>query len=253
VAGWRHQLPDFSTFDIQELGEDDVRQFVGAWYREVLRTQEVRLLGARSTPEKTKEAEARALAEAAKRTALLWRAQNTAEERWREVVLIAIGLVPEKRARRLLAALLAEESTDGSALEVAGLSLAEDVQVGDELRAEVRRRLLERLQREQAPGAFARLPYGCADMAGNVLEWTRSLASKKDENGVDIDFGYPHFSGDGREDLSVLTNCLRVLRGGWFADLPINARTAYRFRFVPRSRLDFVGFRVALSPSSSDL
>jgi formylglycine-generating enzyme required for sulfatase activity len=235
VAGWRHQLPDFSTFDIQELGEDDVRQFVGAWYREVLRTQEVRLLGARSTPEKTKEAEARALAEAAKRTALLWRAQNTAEERWRE------------------AALLAEESTDGSALEVAGLSLAEDVQVGDELRAEVRRRLLERLQREQAPGAFARLPYGCADMAGNVLEWTRSLASKKDENGVDIDFGYPHFSGDGREDLSVLTNCLRVLRGGWFADLPINARTAYRFRFVPRSRLDFVGFRVALSPSSSDL
>lgn len=46
VAGWRHQLPDFRTFEIQELSEDDVRQFVGAWYREVLRTQQVRMLDA---------------------------------------------------------------------------------------------------------------------------------------------------------------------------------------------------------------
>ncbi len=61
--------------------------------------------------------------------------EHTAEERWREVVLIAIGLVPEKRAGRLLEAFLEREGDDASALEVAGLSLAEDVQVGDDVRA----------------------------------------------------------------------------------------------------------------------
>ena len=46
-------------------------------------------------------------------------------------------------------------------------------------------------------------PYGCADMAGNVWEWTSSL--KKD---------YPYRAGDGRENLEAGDDVHRVLRGG---------------------------------------
>ncbi len=83
---------------------------------------------------------------------------HVGEDRWREVILIAVGLVNRARAERLVRALVGQQDGEsGAALEVAGLFLAEDVQLGADLRAEVKQRLLERLDREEQAGAFARL------------------------------------------------------------------------------------------------
>jgi formylglycine-generating enzyme required for sulfatase activity len=313
VAGWRSQLPGFRTYEIQELSTDNIRQFIGAWYREVLRTQKVNLLGASPAPDAVKQAEGQALEEAGERTEMLWQAlsanqgllrisrtplilslitlvhyhryadlpkgrsrlyqqcleillelwdledkrlgpagpslneklmvlrsiafhyleqglleaelpvieqvvtpllprinaavgetelirqiwersgilveqaigrygfahralhdylaaayvvenelddillERAGEERWQEVTLIAVGLAPEARARRLVSSFLEHEGEEAAGLEMAGLSLAEDVQLGDELRCKIRQRLLERLGKEQAAGPFARL------------------------------------------------------------------------------------------------
>jgi formylglycine-generating enzyme required for sulfatase activity len=78
-------------------------------------------------------------------------------------------------------------------------------------------------------------PYGCADMAGNVWEWTRSLFR-----------GYPYDSGDGREDLEA--GGLRVLRGGAFSNEARRVRCAFRDRNLPRYRFDNIGFRLVASP-----
>ncbi len=59
---------------IHRIHADDVRQFTGAWYREVLRTQRVNLLGASPDPDRQTEAEVEALAEAAERADLLGKA-----------------------------------------------------------------------------------------------------------------------------------------------------------------------------------
>ena len=65
------------------------------------------------------------------------------------------------------------------------------------------------------------LPYGCADMAGNVWEWTRSM-----------DKEYPYDPADGREDSEAEGD--RVLRGGsWFAGQDFAA-----LRFPLRGQLD---------------
>jgi formylglycine-generating enzyme required for sulfatase activity len=77
-------------------------------------------------------------------------------------------------------------------------------------------------------------PYGCADMAGNVWEWTHSL--KKE---------YPYNFNDGREDEK--SNGSRVLRGGSFAYDQWYARSAYRYDFNPLS-YNNRGFRVCLAP-----
>ena len=85
-------------------------------------------------------------------------------------------------------------------------------------------------------------PYGCADMAGNVWEWTRSMYQP-----------YPYNPKDGREDLDAEGE--RVLRGGSFILNPRNARCACRYRHGPISLYHDLGFRVGVvSPiSTSDL
>jgi formylglycine-generating enzyme required for sulfatase activity len=80
-------------------------------------------------------------------------------------------------------------------------------------------------------------PYGCADMAGNVDEWTRSVYKN-----------YPYKSTDGRENLSVdgergLLD--RVLRGGSFGSGNLSARSACRHGQVSFHMSDHWGFRVA--------
>jgi formylglycine-generating enzyme required for sulfatase activity len=76
-------------------------------------------------------------------------------------------------------------------------------------------------------------PYGCADMAGNVWEWTSSLHQD-----------YPYRADDGREDMSSSGN--RVVRGGSF-DLPADyARCASRPSRSPNSRYRYNGFRVGV-------
>jgi formylglycine-generating enzyme required for sulfatase activity len=91
-------------------------------------------------------------------------------------------------------------------------------------------------------GAYSSLggdsPYGCADMAGNVLEWTHTLYEK-----------YPYVAGDGREDEKSRED--RVLRGGSFYYYSRVARCAYRYRYDPFDLSRSSGFRVAVSPIPS--
>lgn len=78
-------------------------------------------------------------------------------------------------------------------------------------------------------------PYGCADMAGNVWEWTRSL--KK---------AYPYNVKDGREDENA--SGVRVLRGGSFFYSDRYARCAFR---IVSHIDDFhygIGLRVVVAP-----
>jgi len=91
-------------------------------------------------------------------------------------------------------------------------------------------------------------PYGCADMAGNVWEWTRSLW------GTDWkkpDFGYPYDPKDGRENLE--GSGRRVLRGGSFYSTVNGVRCAYRLYWSPRGRGGSRGFRLVASPFTSGI
>jgi formylglycine-generating enzyme required for sulfatase activity len=90
-------------------------------------------------------------------------------------------------------------------------------------------------------------PYGCADMAGNVWEWTRSLWGRDEE---DTDFGYPYDPVDGREDLGADRGMLRVVRGGSFYDTETSVRCAFRCRYPPSFHFDAYGFRVAVTAGS---
>jgi serine/threonine-protein kinase len=76
--------------------------------------------------------------------------------------------------------------------------------------------------------------YGCADMAGNVWEWTRSLKR-----------AYPYDPEDEREDLGL--DGFRVLRGGAFSALVRRVRCAFRGRNDPYLRDKDLGFRVVMS------
>jgi formylglycine-generating enzyme required for sulfatase activity len=76
-------------------------------------------------------------------------------------------------------------------------------------------------------------PYGAADMAGNVWEWTNSLY--KD---------YPYQADDGREDPEA--SGLRVLRGGSWGIGARLARCSYRYSSDPGLYVVNIGFRCAV-------
>jgi formylglycine-generating enzyme required for sulfatase activity len=76
---------------------------------------------------------------------------------------------------------------------------------------------------------------GCADMAGNVWEWTSSLGQS-----------YPYRTDDGREDPDA--HGLRVLRGGSFSSEASRARCVYRVFAYPDDDWGYRGFRCGVSP-----
>ena len=82
-------------------------------------------------------------------------------------------------------------------------------------------------------------PYGAADMAGNVLEWTSSLWGK-DENRPA--YGYPYRVDDGRED--PIRRDFRVVRGGSWGSNRVLLRCSNRLRFLPEIRSYSMGFRI---------
>ncbi len=77
-------------------------------------------------------------------------------------------------------------------------------------------------------------PYGCADMVGNVWEWTSSLFRP-----------YPYDPSDGREDPNAAGP--RVLRGGAWVSSPESLRTTSRLKDNPDSRYHTGGFRCGMS------
>jgi len=75
-------------------------------------------------------------------------------------------------------------------------------------------------------------PYGLADVAGNVWEWTGSLYRP-----------YPYDATDGRQDPDAVGD--RVVRGGAYDEGPLLARCAWRNGARPDLHAANIGFRVA--------
>ena len=93
-------------------------------------------------------------------------------------------------------------------------------------------------------------PYGCEDMSGNVLEWTRSLWGKDWQT---PEFKYPYRLDDGRENLDESDEIRRVLRGGAFDGNDWYVRCAYRYRGNPDDRDHYVGFVLSCAHHSDTL
>lgn len=84
-------------------------------------------------------------------------------------------------------------------------------------------------------------PAGCAEMSGNVWEWTHTLYRQ-----------YPYCLDDDHEHNRSAE--ARVLRGGSYADDLRSIRCARRYGFASRGfRGDFVGFRVCVSDAAWSL
>ncbi len=90
-------------------------------------------------------------------------------------------------------------------------------------------------------------PYGVADMAGNVWEWTRSLWGR---NGASPEFAYPYVAEDGRENLDAPSDVRRVVRGGawYYFDYCLRCSTRnLMYPYVPHSA---GGFRTVIRQRS---
>lgn len=79
-------------------------------------------------------------------------------------------------------------------------------------------------------------PYGCADMAGNVWEWTQSIFNY-----------YPYsFTSENGNENAIFG---RILRGGSFIYNLTGARCAFRFQWITNFFLNYgIGFRLVLAP-----
>jgi serine/threonine-protein kinase len=80
-------------------------------------------------------------------------------------------------------------------------------------------------------------PYGAADMAGNVWEWTAGWYN-----------AYDYTSSPAKNPAGPSSGGPRVLRGGAWCNPPNHARAAYRSWNNPDYRNDHIGFRVVAAP-----
>jgi formylglycine-generating enzyme required for sulfatase activity len=85
-------------------------------------------------------------------------------------------------------------------------------------------------------------PYGMNEMAGNVLEWTRTLYAV-----------YPYAPDAEWENLNASSSTGRVLRGGPHYESRTNVRCGVRDWSDPFNDFRYYGFRLALSPFDSGL
>lgn len=85
-------------------------------------------------------------------------------------------------------------------------------------------------------------PFGCADMSGNVWEWTASLWGEHEYK----PYGYPYNPRDGRQNQKAGDDVYRILRGGSLYSEAREVRAAVRHGFI--DSFDDIGFRVALAP-----
>ncbi len=89
-------------------------------------------------------------------------------------------------------------------------------------------------------------PYGVADLAGNVWEWTNTLWGREART---AEYGYPYRADDGREEGEPLAGPYReyrISRGSSFRDPPERAACATRARAQANGRHPARGFRVAM-------
>ncbi len=83
-------------------------------------------------------------------------------------------------------------------------------------------------------------PYGCADMCGNVFEWTSTTTGSYDP--WPSKYRYPYNADDGREDPTLDTR--RIGRGGSYSRGEVYCRTTFRFADLPSDRYSAQGFRI---------
>lgn len=103
------------------------------------------------------------------------------------------------------------------------------------------------------PGCFVRgqSPYGCAEMSGNVWEWTRSLYSKWQQGGISERLLYPYVADGYHESLTAGIVWARVFCGGGWGNSEDWLRCSYRGGFDPDFGSVDLGFRICVSPFSS--
>lgn len=89
-------------------------------------------------------------------------------------------------------------------------------------------------------------PYGVADMAGNVWEWTTTRWGPDKSEPL---FIYPYDSADGREDQQAGREDYRIIRGGSFKDDERGVRSACRDLDPTGYALNNLGFRVFITPT----
>ncbi|MBI4833045.1 MAG: SUMF1/EgtB/PvdO family nonheme iron enzyme [Candidatus Lindowbacteria bacterium] len=83
--------------------------------------------------------------------------------------------------------------------------------------------------------AKGKSPYGCFNMAGNIMEWTAGWYSES-----------YYGEAPSKNPAGPLTGALKVVRGGaWDSNLNLYVRTSYRHYFPPDTKSPNLGFRCA--------
>jgi len=72
IAGWQDQLPNFRRYEVRSLDDDEVRNFITAWYQEVYRSNTLDEKGEKASAQEQRDAEKKALLNAHQQANALW-------------------------------------------------------------------------------------------------------------------------------------------------------------------------------------